>query len=210
MPILRLFLLLVFALTFLVLPRLGGGWFWDFGNGLGLVAFVGLLFQMIPCRRGKTLKRHEWLGYAVLGLSFAHAGWLLTGDPAVRFYLLPGAPLYMWLGLAALVLLAALTLLARMPERKRLHRGYTQFRQVHRWLGFALVLAAALHILLSGFYLRRWWQGAALIALTLAASLGRSQWARLGTPPPAASARAYLALGSLALAAFLLIRDLVP
>lgn len=209
MPVLTVLVALVFGLSCLVMPRLGGGWFWDFGNGLGLLAFAGLLFQMIPCRRGGTLIRHEWLGYAVLALVMGHAFWLLAGDGAVRFYLLPGAPLSMWLGLAATLALAALTLLARMPERRRLHRDYARFRQVHRWLGLGLVLAGALHIALSGFYLRRWWQGLALLALVLAASLGRSQWPRMGAPPTA-SARAFLALGAVAVAVFVLVRDAAP
>ena len=209
MPVLTLVLALVFGLSFLVMPRPGGGWFWDFGNGLGVLAFARLLFQMIPCRRGSTLIRHEGLGYAVLALVVGHACWLLAGDGVLRFYLLPGAPLYMWLGLAAAVALAAMTLLARMPERKRLHRDYARFRQLHRWLGLGLVLAAGLHMALSGFYLPRWWQGLALLALALAASLGRRQWARLGAPP-AASARAFLAMGAVAVALFVLVRDAAP
>lgn len=209
MPFLVTLILLIFGISFLNLPRLGAGWLWDIGNGLGFLAFAGLLFQMIPVRRGRTLKQHELLGYTVLALTFAHAFWLLAGDGVVRFYLMPGAPVHMWLGLAALLALAALTLLARMPERKRLHRDYTRFRQVHRWLGFTLVFAAVGHILLSGFYMRAWWQALALLAAVLAASLGRVHWARLSRPPTATSA-AYTAVGLLAIGVFVLIRDLAP
>lgn len=49
---LAVFVALVFAATFLVLPRNGGGWFWEAGNGLGFLAFAGLLFQMIPLPEG--------------------------------------------------------------------------------------------------------------------------------------------------------------
>ncbi len=51
----------VFAITFLSAPRLGGGWFWDIGNGLGFVAFAGILAQMIPAVKSGFRARHETL-----------------------------------------------------------------------------------------------------------------------------------------------------
>lgn len=197
----------IFALGFLTFPWLGGGWFWDLGNGLGFLAYGGLLFQAIPGRRGRMLRRHETLGYAVLGLVLAHGFWLLTGDAAVRFYLLPGAPIHMWLGLTGVILLSVLTVLARLPDRRNLHRDHGSFRRWHRGLGLAVVLAAAGHVLLSGFYLPHWWQVAGLLLLSLGAGLGRGAWARLG-PPPAATVRGYLGLGLLAVAAFVTLRGL--
>lgn len=197
---------LVFLVTFAGGARPGGGWFWDAGNALGFLALAGLLFQMIPSQRGAATKAHERLGYWVLAIAAAHAFWFLLGDGAVRVYLQPGAPLAMWLGLAALVTLAALTLLARMPDRMRAHRRFRTFRSVHRWLAFGVVGAAALHVALTGFYLARWLQDALLLALVAACCLGRPWWARLGAPPVATGA-AYAALGLAAAAAFVLARN---
>ena len=197
---------LVFAATFLPLPRNGGGWFWDFGNGLGFFAFGGLLFQMIPPLQ-RPWRRHELLGYWVLGAGIVHAFWFLGGDGTVRFYLLPGAPAYMWLGLAALIAMAVLAVLARMPDRMRIHRRFQTFRQAHRVLAYLTVAAAFLHIVLSGFYLRTWPQIVLLALVAAAACFGRQGWTRLGASSPP-SGLTYLAAGVMAVSAFVLIRNL--
>ncbi len=199
----------VFAIGFLAEPLRGAGWFWELGNALGFLALAGILFQMIPMPRGGPVRRHEVLGYWILATALAHAFWFLAGDGTVRFYLQPGAPLYMWLGLAALVLLALLSLLARMPDRMRVHRQYRGFRRTHRWLGQAVVVTAGLHVVLSGFYLPRWWQALLLMALAALCIAGRRLWARLPSPGTASPA-SYLAAGALAGAAFVLIRNLAP
>ncbi|MBU3028733.1 ferric reductase-like transmembrane domain-containing protein [Paracoccus marinaquae] len=199
----------VFALTFLALPRLGGGWFWETGNALGFLALAGLLFQMIPYPRSGAARRHERLGYWVLATAIAHAFWFLAGDPTLRVYLQPGAPAHMWLGLFGLLALALLCVLARMPDRMRVHRRYRVFRTLHRGLGLAALAGAGLHVLLSGFYLPSWPQAALLVLICLACSLGRRVWARLQAPPRA-SAGIYLATGAVAGALFVLIRNLVP
>lgn len=207
MIVLAVIVALTFLLTFAGGSRVGAGWFWDFGNALGFLALAGILFQMIPYARGAATKRHETLGYWVLGVAMLHAFWFLLGDGAVWTYLWPGAPLAMWLGLAALVVLAVLTVLARMPDRMRVHRRFRMFRTVHRILGFALVAAAGLHVMLTGYYLGRWVQDVLFVLLVAATCLGRARWARLDTPP-VASGQAFVALGIAAAAAFLLLRNL--
>lgn len=199
----------VFATSFLAEPFRGGGWFWDLGNALGLLAFAGLLFQMIPVPRKRSVRRHEVLGYWVLGTAILHAFWFLAGDGTVRFYLLPGGPAHMWLGLAGLIALAVLSVLARMPDRLRVHRHYRQFRKAHRILGFVTVGAAALHVVLSGFYLPAWWQAGVLAGVLVACVSGRRYWARLAHAP-AASVSGYLIFGAMACVLFLLIRDGTP
>lgn len=207
MNLLTVLVALLFGLTFLIAPRNGGGWFWDFGNALGFLAFAGLLFQMIPPPRARAGRQHESLGNWVLGISLAHAFWFLVGDGTVRFYLLPGAPAHMWLGLAALVAMAVLAALARMPDRMRAHRRFRTFRRVHRALSYLTLGAAMLHIVLSGFYLFWWPQIALLALLAAAACLGRPARIR---PDEAVRSwdRAYLAAGAAGIGAFVLIRNL--
>ncbi len=204
--VLAVLVALVFLVSFAGGSAVGGGWFWDLGNALGFLALAGLLFQSIPGPRGRDVRRHEVLGYWVLAVALLHAFWFLAGDGAVRVHLQPGAPLAMWLGLLALVLLAALTVLARMPDRMRVHRRFRTFRNVHRVLGVAVVGGAALHVMLTGFYVARWGQDLLLVLLVAATCFGRAAWARLGDPP-AASGAAYAALGLAAVAAFLLARS---
>ena len=201
---------LVFGVTFLVLPRNSGGWLWDIGGALGFLAFAGMLFQMIPYPRTSTntSKRHEVLGYWVLGTAIAHAFWLLTGDGVMHLYLKPGAPFYMWFGLVAIVALAVLAVLARMPDRMRVHRRFPVFRRVHRILAFFGVGSAALHIMLSGFYLPTWSQSVLIGVILLAMCLGRSVWRRL-PESPTASGLSYLLIGGGAVGLFVLIRTLL-
>lgn len=204
---LAIIIALVFVVSFLSLPRNGGGWFWDFGNGVGFLAFAGLLFQMIPPPRARQGRRHELLGYWVLGASIVHAFWFLVGDGTVRFYLMPGAPVYMWLGLAALITMAVLAVIARMPDRRRVHRKFQTFRQMHRALGMFAVATVFLHIVLSGFYLPSWPQIVLLALVAGAACFGRqaSAWLGAQTSP---SRIGFLAAGVVALGAFVLIRNL--
>lgn len=207
MKVLCLIIVLVFGVTFLALPRNAGGWFWDIGGALGLLAFAGLMFQMIPYARTWTSKRHETLGYWVLGTAIVHAFWLLGGDGVVYLYLKPGAPLYMWLGLISLLVLAVLAIIARMPDRIRVTRRFSAFKRVHRVLAFVTVLTAALHIVLSGFYYPTWPQAALVVLILAGMCFGRPVWAKL-SEPPTASGLAYLMVGGLAIGAFVLVRNI--
>ena len=206
MKVFCLIIALVFGVTFIALPRNAGGWFWDAGGALGLLAFAGLMFQMVPYARTVTSKRHQTLGYWVLGTAVLHAFWLLIGDDVVRFYLQAGAPLYMWLGLASLIVLAVLAIIAKMPDRARLTRRFATFRLVHRILGFATIITATLHIVLSGFYYPSWPQIALVVLMVAAMCFGRPVWTRLSAPPTA-SGLAFLVVGVLAVGAFVLVRN---
>lgn len=200
---------LVFGVTFLAAPRTGGGWFWDFGNGLGFLALGGLLYQMIPPARARSGRGHEYLGYWVLGTAILHAFWFLGGDGTVRFYLLPGASIHVWPGLIALVALAVLAVLARMPDRMRVHPRFRTFRQVHRALAFLAVGTGFLHVVLSGFYLAGRAQVLLLALLTLAACLGRPDPVRNHAVSPPRG-RAYVLMGAVLVAGFVLIRNPWP
>lgn len=198
---------LVFGLTFLSGPTPAGGWFWDLGNGVGFLAFAGILFQMIPVRGRAAMDAHEWLGYGVLALVLLHAFWFLAGDGAVHVYLQWGAPAQMIFGLAAVLALAGLTVLARMPDRLIRHRSYRSFRDLHRTLALVVAGAAALHVVLSRFYLAGLAQALLFAGLTLAMCLGRGGWDRvtLRTTAPLAGV---LALGVVAVGLFAAIRTL--
>lgn len=198
---------LVFGLTFLDSSRFGGGWFWDFGNALGFLGFAGLLFQMIPPIRARRDRQHEFLGYWVLGTVIVHAFWFLVGDGTVRFYLQPGTSLHVWIGLGALLLLGALAVLARMPDRVHIQPSFHSFLKIHRVLAFLTVGGALLHILLSGFYLSTWTQIALIGLLTITACFARSGWFRIGKGE-ARPSTAYPTLGLVAMAVFVLIRNL--
>lgn len=197
-------MLLILGVMALADPWRSGGVFWDFGNALGFLALAGLMFQMIPGPRGAS-RPHELLGYWILAVAVLHSFWFLAGDAVVRFYLLPGGPPHMWLGLAGLLLLAGLSSLARMPDRMRLHPSYRGFRRVHRHLALACLAATLLHVLLGGFYLPYWWQGAALTGVALACAYGRRIWSRSFPAPVAAC----LGAGGVAVILFVLIREVM-
>ncbi|MEO9779443.1 MAG: hypothetical protein ABJH07_05240 [Sedimentitalea sp.] len=206
MTVLAILIVLVFATSFLFTGRVGGGYYWDFGNALGFLALAGLLFQMVPYPRSLTARRHENIGYLVLAVAIAHAFWFLAGDAVVRVYLQPGAPLYMWAGLVGIISLAALSILARMPDRMRVHKRFSSFRNTHRVLGFIVVAATAHHVLLSGIYLTSWPQWVLLALIGLGACFGRQYWSRLSHPPSASSV-VYLSFGSIAILLFVLVRN---
>ena len=206
MAILAVIVGLVFLVTFAGMPPVGGGWSWDFGNALGFLAIAGLLFEKIRYARAGATKRHERLGYWVLAVAMLHAFWFLAGDGAVRVYLQPGAPLAMWLGVLALVALAVLTVLARMPERMRVHRRFGTFRAFHRVLGFTVVAGAALHVVLTGFYLTRWVQDLLLALIVAACCFGRPWWARLDRPP-VATGFVFVTTGLVAAGVFVVARN---
>ena len=116
------------ALVLCPLPA-SGGWLWDAGIAIGYAALVTaatlylypLRSEGLPHRRLFTLSQHRRLGWIALVLALLHAAALLVAQPQVGHYLLPSAPLYMLLGLAALIALAILVatgLSARTALRK--------------------------------------------------------------------------------------------
>lgn len=201
----------VFALTFLATFRLGSGWVWDIGNGLGFLAVAGLAIQMFPAARTGIRQRHELLGYWVLALAFAHGFWLLAVDGVVRFYLMPGAPFYMWAGLVALIVLSALALMSHMPERRHWHKSRAAFRRLHRALSVGVIAATGLHVTLSRFYLSRGYQVSLFVLLLGTAALA-PWWMAPGRPARAlrAPVAVFLSCGGLAGVLFVLIRNAAP
>ena len=106
---------LVAALLLCPLPA-SGGILWDSGIALGYAALIvaaslylyPLRGEGLPHKRLFTLTQHRRIGWIALSLGLVHAAVLLVSEPLVGHYLLPSAPLYMLLGLAALIALAVL------------------------------------------------------------------------------------------------------
>lgn len=107
----------------------------------------------------------------MLLLAALHVFWLLLGDAVVVEYLQPGAPLYMWVGLAGFALLNLLVLVSLPWYRRRVHRSHAGFRDWHRGLAIAVTVGSAWHILVSGQYLRSPIQWLAFVALVAFACL---------------------------------------
>jgi hypothetical protein len=106
---------LVAALLLCPLPA-SGGVLWDIGIALGYAALVvaitlylyPLRGEGLPHKRLFTLTQHRRIGWIALVLGLLHAAILLVSQPLIGHYLLPSAPLYMLLGLIALIALAIL------------------------------------------------------------------------------------------------------
>jgi predicted CXXCH cytochrome family protein len=121
------------ALLLYPLPASGGVW-WDIGMAVGYAALVCAatlyLYPLrsggLPHRRLFTLSQHRRIGWIAVSLGALHAVILLGAQPLVWQYLLPTAPVYMLLGLVALVALAVLVatgLSARTALRKTTARS---------------------------------------------------------------------------------------
>lgn len=158
-----------FLPTFLAAPTMGAGWFWDFGNGIGFAAFAGLVYLMMTSARPVKLRAHRIFGYGAWLVAIGHAGWFMLGDGAVVEFMKPGAPAYMWLGVASLLLLGMLVTVAVLPDRWRVHGSHAAFRYWHRLLAIATIATASYHIIVSNFYLHTWYQATLFVMLALVA-----------------------------------------
>jgi hypothetical protein len=119
------------------------------------------------------------LGYGVLFVAAAHVFWFLLGDAAAVEFVKVGAPDYMWLGIVSFLLLCVLMTIAVVPDRVRVHKNYAMFRYWHQVLAVAAIASATYHIVVSNFYLGRWYQGLLFVAVAGAAAFGRPYWITL-------------------------------
>lgn len=149
------------ALLLFPLPA-SGGISWDAGIALGYAALVvaatlylyPLRGEGLPHKRLFTLSQHRRLGWIALTLGLLHTAILLISQPLVGRYLLPSAPVYMLLGLTALIALAILVatgLAARSALRKASARSGTSTAPTsvttHAILAALLLVLTAAHIL---------------------------------------------------------------
>jgi len=207
MKTLLLVLAAVFLTTFLSAPTMGAGWFWDAGNGLGFVAFAGLLYLGITSFRRIDVRAHRLLGYAVLFVAVSHALWFLLGDAAAIEYIKPGAPAYMWLGIVGLLLLFVLVIISLVPDRLKVHKDYPVFLYWHRVLAIATVASCVYHIVFSDFYLASWYQAVLFILVATAASFGRPWWVKFG-PVPVVSPAVFLLMTVAFTSVFSVVRNI--
>ena len=99
-------------------PAVSGGVLWDLGAACGYICLISFVFLYafpvrgdgLPHARLLGLSQHKSLGWCVLGGAVAHVVILLLAEPLSTRYLLPSAPLFMWCGIVALLLLVALVI----------------------------------------------------------------------------------------------------
>ena len=200
-------LIAVFGMSFLATPGMGGGWFWDIGNGIGFAAFAGLIHLALTSGPPLNLRAHQLFGYGVFALTVLHIFWFMLGDATVVEFVKLRAPDYMWHGVAAFLMLGYLIIVALMPERLSVHRHYRSFRYWHRLLAIAMTLTAAYHIGGSQFYLNTWYQLALFVALIAAGLFSKSLRDRMSEIPHA-SVAAYAGLSTVMVVIFALLRNL--
>lgn len=161
-PLRRVGITLAVTAVLLLAPLpASGGVLWDLAMGVGYaaVAFAAALYlyplrgEGLPHRRLFTLSQHRRIGWITLTLAALHTLSTLVLQPQVGHYLLPSAPLYMVLGLAALLALGALVMtgLSAAPAPKKA-RPVTSV-STHAILAALLPALTAAHLLGSGQFL---------------------------------------------------------
>jgi DMSO/TMAO reductase YedYZ heme-binding membrane subunit len=140
---------------------------WEVSEIAGLVgAVVCLALCGCPVRpRNGTppvllsLGRHAVLGWIALGAAGVHVLVALLSDHRVVDYLKTTAPLYQLMGIAALLVLALLTVTSVAGVRRRLWRSHRTFQATHIVQGCVLVVLLGAHVITTdrytGGYVRR-------------------------------------------------------
>jgi Na+-transporting methylmalonyl-CoA/oxaloacetate decarboxylase gamma subunit len=164
----------VVLVAFFAAPTMGGGWAWDLTNSLGFAAFAGMLYLTLPIQGTRNIRIHEHLSYAVILIILAHGFWFLLADAASVEYVKADAPLYMWTGVASLVLLFLSILVSVLPTRTHVHGHYSLFKFWHRLLAILAIAGAAYHIVESGFYLATQGQVIVFVLLVLLVCFARN------------------------------------
>lgn len=152
------------VLAWLTPTPAAGGWLWDFGNGLGFVAFALILVLSLEPGRSRL---HRALAWLAVGAAVFHAGYLLALDATLLEYLKPTMPPYMAVGLLALALLV-LSALFSGKARRRIFPGRRAFRRLHWALSAVVIAGVGYHVAGSAFYINQGHQ-IALLATLLAA-----------------------------------------
>ena len=145
----------------------GEALWWEAANAFGFVGFAGLLILLANgySKSGHS-HFHRWFGITVLVAMLVHSLWFLIADAAVLEYLLPGAPVYMVLGISALLFCILLTVSSFRKLRRVAYVSTRSFRFWHNWQSIVIVILSSIHIASSGFYFVSTWQWLALGTLS--------------------------------------------
>jgi hypothetical protein len=139
-------------------PAAAGGFIWDLGIAFGYICVllvVGLyLFPVradgLPHSRLLGLSQHRRIGWWTLAAALLHSAVLLIAEPSVGRYFLPSAPVFMWCGVAAAIVAAAL-IQTGLGTRSALRRAGSATRvrktaSLHIALAAAMVVGLGVHI----------------------------------------------------------------
>jgi len=149
---------------------------WEIAQALGLVAVIGcLLLLLIPVRpralsaHSLSLRRHEWIGWAVLAATLAHVMGLIIDDRRVVEHLRPTAPIYEWAGILALLLLLVLVPASTATVRRLFWANHRRFQAVHVGTACALVPVLAVHVLTADHFVHGWFRVTGFVATSIVA-----------------------------------------
>lgn len=168
--------LLLCALLLLSPLAYSGGIAWDIGVACGYVCVVLMVCLYIfpvrgdglPHARLLGLSQHRILGWCLLIAAILHIVVLLVAQPLSSRYLLPSAPVFMWCGIAA-VILAGVLVQTGLSGRTAMRRsGSFVPATAHILLSAAMMLLVCAHLAGSGQFLSGWPKiMAALVLLAL-------------------------------------------
>jgi hypothetical protein len=136
-------------------PAVSGGVLWDLGVAFGYLCVVLCVCLYIfpvrgdglPHARLLGLSQHRLIGWCLLAAALIHAVVLIVVQPLVARYLLPSTPVYMWCGIAALVL-AAVLVQTGLSARSALRRsGSMGQASVHIILAALMTLTLSAHLI---------------------------------------------------------------
>lgn len=168
---------------------------WEIAQALGLCAVASCLILCVLAVRPRAsavsafpMRAHELLGWSALGAAMLHVGLSLGADHRVIEHLKLTAPRYEYAGILALLTLLFLTLPAGAAVRWRLWPRHRNFQAAHVIAACLLVVALAVHALVTGRYVHGRAHVVAYILLSGTVLLALLR-ARAPRPPAQQSAR---------------------
>jgi len=161
-------MLFMLSITCINYWGLGAGMLWSVAHGLGYAAFICLLYTCFSKPAKLNIGSHRSLGYMALLFTSLHILVLLITDPITIEYLMPNAPLYMWLGSFSCILMVCIIVSSLTRFRNVFYSNSISFKKVHRVTSWLIIAGSLFHIVDSGFYIYQRWQ---IIAIALVAIL---------------------------------------
>ncbi|NIB42616.1 hypothetical protein HBA55_23615 [Pseudomaricurvus alkylphenolicus] len=158
----------VFLLLLILLGNpLKTGWAWDLANGLGYAATLCLLSLCLASPNRYPVRAHQLLSYMLALFVVLHILLLWWSEPLTLEYIKPLAPVYMWAGVMALVLMLILILSSLPSLRMHVFHSREGYRFWHKGLSWLCVATTLYHLSGSGLYFSQWIYGALLPLLAV-------------------------------------------